>query len=235
MCKVYGYCRVSTKKQSIARQVENIKAMCADVEIYCEAYTGTKMDRPEWNKLMKRVKAGDTIIFDEISRMSRQADEGYATYKNLFDSGVRLVFLKERTLDTDNFKTVQQLALVGNEIADTFIEATNKVLMLIAEQQIHAAFEGAQHEVDFLHRRTADGMKTHHAGEKISKARTGRQFATKKGKAAKAEIKKYSRDFDGTLDDAACMKLAGISRNSFYKYKRELKAEDKAADATKPL
>lgn len=65
MC-VYGYCRISTKQ-----------------------------DRPEWNKLYKKAKAGDTIIFDSVSRMSRNADEGFCLYEELYNKGIELVFLKE--------------------------------------------------------------------------------------------------------------------------------------------
>ena len=225
MSKVYGYARISTAKQSITRQIDNIKEHDKDAEIYSEAFTGTKEadKRPEFSKLLKRVKAGDTIIFDEISRMSRNAEDGYKTYKELFDKGVNLIFLKERTLDTINFRQTQQLAFTGQQIADIYIEATNRVLMLLAEQQIKAAFESAEHEVDFLHKRTADGMKASHAGEKISASKTGKTIETKKAKEYKAIIRKSSKDFEGSLNDAELMKLTGLARNTFYKYKKELR------------
>ena len=89
--RVYGYARVSTKKQSIERQIDNIKAVYPDAVIITESYTGTKMDRPNWNKVYKNVHEGDTIVFDEVSRMSRNADEGFAVYKELYDRGVNLV------------------------------------------------------------------------------------------------------------------------------------------------
>lgn len=70
MC-IYGYCRISTKQQSIDRQIRNIKAEYDNAVIITEVNTGTKQDRPEWNKLYKKAKAGDTIVFDSVSRMSR--------------------------------------------------------------------------------------------------------------------------------------------------------------------
>ena len=66
----YGYCRISRPKQSIERQVRNIKTQYPDAVIVQEVFTRTRMDRREWQKLMKRVKTGDTIIFDSVSRMS---------------------------------------------------------------------------------------------------------------------------------------------------------------------
>ena len=102
--RVFGYCRISTPKQVIGRQIDNIKSKYPDAVIIEESFTGTKMDRPAWNKLYKQLHEGDTVIFDEVSRMSRNAEEGWETYKNLYGKGVNLVFLKEGMLNTDVFK-----------------------------------------------------------------------------------------------------------------------------------
>ena len=100
MCKRYGYVRISTVKQSIERQIRNIKDQYPDAFIVTDEYTGTKLDRPGWMKLYKTVKEGDTIIFDEVSRMSRDADEGFAVYEDLYRRGVNLVFIKEPHIST---------------------------------------------------------------------------------------------------------------------------------------
>ena len=91
----YGYCRISTAKQNIDRQVRNILSSYPDAKIVKETYTGTKFQgRKELNKILKRVQANDTIVFDSVSRMSRTADEGFQLYQKLYDKGVNLVFLK---------------------------------------------------------------------------------------------------------------------------------------------
>ena len=77
MGKIYGYARVSTKNQRLDRQIKNIEDYCKDKkieQIYHEKYTGTKMGRPQFQKLLAVVCTGDTIIFDSVSRMSRSAD-----------------------------------------------------------------------------------------------------------------------------------------------------------------
>lgn len=222
--RIYGYCRISTMKQSIKRQIDNIKAVYPDAVIIEEQYTGTKIERPEFNKLLKGLKEGDTIVFDEVSRMSRNAEEGFKTYKELYDKGVNLIFLKESTLNTDNFRTTQQIATVGNEIADMYIETTNKVLMILAETQIKKAFETAQHEVDFLHKRTSEGIAIAKLnGKQIGRA-TGSKVETKKAKAAKVRILELSKDFDGTNTDKDVMKILGLARGTYYKYKKELRS-----------
>ena len=99
--KTYAYLRISTKKQSIERQRTNIEKDFPEAIIFEEAFTGTSMNRKEWNKLLKVVKGGDTIVFDSVSRMSRNAEEGVKTYMELFDLGVNLVFLKEPHINTD--------------------------------------------------------------------------------------------------------------------------------------
>ncbi len=225
MQRIYGYARVSTMKQNIERQIENIKSKYPDAVIITESYTGTKMERPSWSKLYKQLREGDTIVFDEVSRMSRNAEEGFKTYKELYEMGVNLIFLKESTLNTENFRQTQQLASVGEEIADLYIETTNKVLMILAERQIKAAFETSQHEVDFLHKRTSEGVRRAQASGKQIGILKGQKLTTKKSIAMKAQILELSKDFNGHNTDAEVMKITGLARNTYYKYKRELKAE----------
>ena len=208
-------------KQSIQRQEDNIKAMYPDAVIVRESYTGTKMNRPEWNKVYKKVHEGDTIVFDEVSRMSRNADEGFAVYKELYDRGVNLVFLKESTLNTENFRQTAQIAMTGGDV-DCIIEGVNKFLMILAEKQIRAAFETAQHEVDFLHKRTSEGVRRAQLeGKQVGRAE-GKKITTKKSIEAKKKIadllEKGNKDYD-------IIKITGLARNTYYKYKRELKEE----------
>ena len=157
----YGYCRVSTQSQRIERQEANILKKYPQAVIYKEAFTGTKLQgRKELDKILRRVVPSDTIVFDEVSRMSRNAEEGFALYKELFYKSINLVFLKEPHINTTTYRDSLNngLEMTGNDIADIYIEATNRVLMILAEKQIRLAFEQAQKEVDYLHTRTREGM-----------------------------------------------------------------------------
>ena len=88
----YGYCRISTGKQNIERQVRNIQKAYPDAHIVREVFTGTKLQsRKELEKLLSQIKAGDRIIFDSESRMSRDAEEGFLLYEDLFQKGVERV------------------------------------------------------------------------------------------------------------------------------------------------
>lgn len=224
---VYGYARISTKKQSIERQVRNIKEAYPDAVILQEAYTGTKVQgRKELDKLLRTVKAGDVIVFDSVSRMSRNAAEGFALYEELFTKGVELVFLKERHIDTATYKKAltNGVQMTGTNV-DFILEGVNKYLLALAKEQIKLAFEQSEKEVQDLRQRTKEGLVTARLNGKQVGNEKGTKLTTKKSKAAKEIIRKRSRDFAGTLKDDEVMKLAGISRNTYYAYKKQLTAE----------
>ena len=222
----YGYCRISTLKPSIDRQVRNIRTAHPDAHILQEAYTGTSLDRPEWSKLQKVLKPGDTIVFDSVSRMSRNADEGYAAYEDLYQRGIELIFLKEPHISTATYKGIleKSVPMTGTNV-DFILEGINKYLLALAKEQIRLAFEQSQKEVDDLHQRTREGIMTAKLNGKQIGQVPGAKLVTKKSIAAKETIRKHSIDFGGTLSDPDLLKLTGLSRNTFYKYKRELRDE----------
>lgn len=221
----YGYCRVSTPTQNIERQVRNIVAAYPDAEIVKEIYTGTTFQgREKLEKLLKKVKRDDTIIFDSVSRMSRSADDGFALYEALFNRGVNLVFLKEPHISTETYKKAlaAKVGLTGDKV-DFILEGVNRYLMELAKEQIRLAFEQAQKEVDDLRQRTREGMVTAKMnGKQIGQAK-GAKLHTKKADAAKKAIQQYSKDFGGSLSDKDVMVFAKVSPNTYYKYKSELK------------
>lgn len=221
---IYGYCRISRAKQSIERQIRNIKAAYPEAVIIEEVFTRTRIDRKEWNKLTSKIKCGDTIVFDSVSRMSGNADEGFTAYEELYNSGVNLVFLKEPHINTDTYKQALQnnVALTGGTV-DYILEGVNKYLLALAKEQIKLAFEQSEKEVEDLHQRTREGLITAKLNGKQVGQKKGAKLTTKKSVAAKEVIVKHSKDFNGTLADVDVMKLTGLSRNTYYKYKGELK------------
>ena len=223
---IYGYARISRPTQNIERQIRNITEYEPKAKIITEAYTGTTQERPEWCRLLKRLKPDDTIIFDSVSRMSRNAEEGIEEYERLYNEGINLVFLKEHQIDTQTYRSAihQQIEMTGNEIADEFIKAINNVLMILARKQIYLSFKQAQKEVDDLHKRTSEGIKTAKLKGKQVGRPVGVSIVSQKSVTAKQIILQHSKDFGGTLNDPEVIKLIGnISRNTYYKYKKELK------------
>ena len=260
--KIYGYVRVSTLEQNKERQIQNIKREYDNAIIFTEEYTGKTMDRPVWSKLCPKLKKGDVVVFDEVSRMSRNAEEGFKVYQELFERGVNLIFLKEPYINTDVFSGQIQRATVqtGKDYLDQGLKI---ILMGVAEEQIKIAFEQSQAETDLRSQRAKEGIaeaKKKNEELKILYPETymerpeysqiGREkedkLTVKKAEPIKELIRKYSRDFDGTLSDMELLGVlstktvkipnkkrsgkveereisAKLSRNTLYKYKKEMR------------
>ena len=211
MQMVYGYCRISTPTQNIDRQKRNILDRYPKAKLFCEAYTGTTTDRPEWCKLKAILKKGDTVVFDEISRMSRNADEGIKLYMELYDKGIELVFLKEPQCNTATYSET-------------------------LKNRIELAFQSAENELKRLKERTREGIETARLNGKQIGRKTGAKITTKRSEEVKQIIKAKSKDFSGNMNDVEVIayvkgitKGGKFSRNSYYKYKAELKAEQEQA------
>lgn len=245
---IYGYCRISRKSQNIERQVRNILKAYPSAHIVKEVFTGTRIQgRRELDKLLRKLKSGDTVVFDSASRMSRNSSEAMELYEDLFLKNIQLIFLKEPHINTDVYKRalenrIQVSLNTGNSATDTLvqnvIEALNQYSIDLAKDQIKIVFDQAQKEVDDLHQRTAEGLVTAKLNGKRIGQPKGSTFETKKSIAAKKDIRKLSSDFNGSLKDIEVIKYIRISRNTYYKYKRELRKEDagvKDSEAEKSL
>lgn len=235
MGRIYGYCRVSSKKQNIERQVRNILAVYPTAIIVKEVFTRTSFyGRKEWDKLMRIIKPGDKIVFDSVSRMSGNADEGCEIYEVLYNKEVILEFLQEPDVNTEVFRRAleNQISIhmsTGNDATDHFInaiiEALNQYTIALAKQQVRIKFEQSEKEVMDLRQRTKEGIETSRLNGSQIGHPVGTKLVVKKAVNAKKLIKQHSKDFDGMLDDMMCMKIAEVSRNSFYKYKKEMREE----------
>ena len=223
----YGYCRISTKKQSLERQIQNIQSAFPNADIRCEEYTGTKLEgRKVLDTILKLIKSGDKIIFDSVSRMSRNAEEGYTLYQELYNKGIELIFLKEPYINTSTYKSSleKSVPMTGTSV-DFILDGVNKYLMLLAQEQIKIAFNQSEKEVKDLRKRTSEGVRIAKVNGKQVGAIQGKKLVTKKSIQCKKKILELSRSFKGTNSDEEVMKILGISRNTYYKYKKEIANE----------
>lgn len=238
---IYGYCRISTKRQSLQRQIDNIKKYGEekniDIDIYEEIFTGTKTEeRKVYQNLKKKIKFGDTLIFDSVSRMSRNTDDGVQEYFELMEKGINLIFLKERYIDTDVYK--EQLERNDNiqvndiDLNETIMRGIREYLKRLAIKQIRIAFEQSEKEVLDLRVRTEEALKPRTLkelrkvdinAENILGRKRGIKIETKKAREMKEKIKKLSKSFGGSLKDVEVIELLKINRNTYFKYKKELK------------
>lgn len=233
MCKIFGYCRVSTAQQKLQRQIENAKSFNNDIIIIKEKQSAKDIEnRTEFKKLLSKVKSGDSVVFDEVSRMSRNAEEGYNLYMELYEKGIDLIFLKERHIDTEEFKRRTQRHIERITTQDNKIDnLINGILDLVEEfekenlkDNIRIAFERAEQERLLMIQRIKNGKE-------VSDNTQGRPVGSKnktteKESKIKQTIKELSKDFQGTLTDEKIIKeYLKVARNTYYKYKKELKEE----------
>ncbi len=178
------------------------------------------------DKLLKHIRKGDTVKYDSVSRMSRNADEGFSMYEKLFHEEINLIFLKEPHINTDVYKKALKSAvrMTGTSV-DLILEGVNKYLMALAKEQIRLAFSQAEKEVKDLHQRTKEGIETARLNGKQIGQKKGAKLVTKKSVLAKEKIRHYNKSFGGPLTNEDTWKLAGICKTSFYKYKKELEEE----------
>lgn len=100
---VYGYARVSTKGQAkdgngIEAQMDALSSAGA-MKIYKEAFTGTTTNRPEFEKLLEKLKKGDTLIVTKLDRIARSASEGSQLIQGLLDKGISVNVLNMGKMD----------------------------------------------------------------------------------------------------------------------------------------
>lgn len=127
---VYGYARVSTNKQakdgnSLEDQRIALKNNGAEV-IFEETYSGTTVDRPEFNRLMKEIKSGDKLIVTKLDRLARTAIDGGTIVRDLHDRGVVIQILNIGVADNTpmgKFMVMMLLAFAEFE-RDMIVERT---------------------------------------------------------------------------------------------------------------
>ena len=140
----YFYLRISTKesndKQSFVRQEKSLKAYAqANDMIYSERYvykddmSGSTFNRKEWLELESNLNENDTIIFKEISRFTRQAEQGYKKYMELMNKGINLVFVDNPTVSTEYIKQLTSIANSQQLVDKTALESTIKLVKRIKQ------------------------------------------------------------------------------------------------------
>ena len=236
---VVGYARVSTPKQSLRRQIENLKAAYPNIIVVSEVFTGSTDNRPKWKKLMRQCRAGNIskLVFDEVSRFSRNAQEAIVEYKELYSLGIELEFLKEPHINSKIYRdaserkieiTTDSMDSETAQLINTVIGGLNDYLLSVAEKQIFLAFDHAQKERELLSKRTSEGLKQAKLmGSKVGR-QPGQKLVTKKQKRAKRIIRNHYELFGGELTATQCFTLAQITKSTFYRYLDEMREEDRA-------
>lgn len=129
---IYGYIRVSTVKQANeGNSLEGQEKLLMDngvskENIYQDTYTGTKADRPEFNKLLDVLKEGDTLVVTKLDRFARSMIEGSKIVNELIDRGVKVNVLNIGVMDnTPSSKLIRNIFFSFAEFErDMIVERT---------------------------------------------------------------------------------------------------------------
>ncbi|MCR4654921.1 MAG: recombinase family protein, partial [Lachnospiraceae bacterium] len=141
-----------------------------------------------------------------------------------YEKGIQLVFLKEHYIDTEVYaeNMRDRIEFQGTD-EDEIFKGLNNYFRKLAARQIRIAFDQAEKEVQDLRQRTREGIETARLNGKQIGQRSGSKLHVKKEAPAKEYILRLSKSFNGSLSDVEVMKVVGLSRNTYYKYKRELR------------
>lgn len=111
----YGYARVSTRHQDLEGQMRQLEEEHCD-RIYFEKITGTKNDRPEFQKLLQEIQTGDTLVVTKLDRFARSTQNALNTIKFLFEKGVKINVLNLGVIE--NTSTGRLIFTIFSAFAD---------------------------------------------------------------------------------------------------------------------
>lgn len=216
MCKTFAYMRISTKeergKQKFTRQEQAIERWCkendteiTDRRIYKDDASGKSFDRKAWKELESDIQTGDTIVFKDICRFTREYEKGYQKYMELLNKGINLVFIDNPTIGTEYIKNMIGIAeKQENRIAKKSLKDTIELLILVE-------LDRAEKEREITVKRIKDGIK---ASEKKSGRKEGQ--LDKMTPELEADIRNFITD--RSIKQVDLMKKYNISRNTLKKY-----------------
>lgn len=221
MGNFYSYMRISTEEerglQRFTRQENALQRYAKENDIeylieFKEDKSGKNFtDRKQWQRLEKVIQPGDTIVFKDICRFTRQAEAGYEKYMYLLDKGIELIFIDNQTVSTPYIKQLLNVARKQNLIAKTSLESTVKLLLIVE-------LDRAEQERETIRRRITDGIAA-------SSKKSGRPV----GKLDKLsdDLKEDIQSFlnDRSIKQVDLMKKHNISRNTLKKYIALAKAD----------
>jgi len=211
----YFYQRISTKessdKQSFKRQDKSLERYAKEKKlsyneryIYKDDMSGSTFNRPQWLELEGNLKKGDTIVFKEISRFTRQAEEGYRKYMELMNNDINLVFIDNPTVSTNYIKQLMNIADQQQLVAKTALEGTIKLLLIVELDRV-------QQEREIIARRIKQGIND---SDKIQGRKKGQ--LDKLSDELRTDVIAYLND--RSIKQVSVMKKHNISRNTLKKY-----------------
>lgn len=214
MGNIFSYARISTqeerKLQTFARQDTALERYAKENKIeftmqFKEDTSGKSFEtRKQWQALESIVQSGDMIIFKDISRFTREAENGYEKYMELMQKSVELIFLDNLAVSTPYIKNLINVSQEQNLVVKTALESVIKLLLIVELDRV-------EQERKTLIKRIKDGIE---ASEKKSGRPLGK--LDKMTQELNKDINEYLND--RSIKQVELMKKHNISRNTLKKY-----------------
>lgn len=200
MATTYGYVRVSSQDQNEDRQLIALREKLVDPkQTFIDKQSGKDFDRPQYKKMLKKLKAGDLLYVLSIDRLGRNYEEIQRQWRTLTkDIGIDICVIDMPLLDTRNGKD-----LMGTFIADLVLQILSFV---------------AQSERENIKKRQAEG---------IAAARARGVHLGRPSKETPDDFAQIVKDWEsGKILFEEALKRSGLTETTFYRRRRELKRTD---------
>lgn len=227
MGNYYSYKRISTdtERQNFNRQIKSLEKYATDHNIeYVVEFTEEKSaknfsDRPQFLKLDKILQSGDTVVFKDLSRFTREAENGYKKYMDWMNRGINMVFLDNPTVSTDYIRQMMQTASEQDIVTKTAMESIIKLLIIVE-------LDRGEKQRLYISKSIKDGIA---ASNKKSGRKAGQ--LDKMTDELKSDIDYYLNNRNVTQIEL--MNRHNISRNTLKKYISYIEAMKGATNGEK--
>ena len=212
MGNYYSYKRISTdsERQNFNRQIKSLERYAAEHKIeYLIDFTEEKSaknftDRPQFQKLDKLLQSGDTVVFKDISRFTREAENGYKKYMEWLERDINIIFIDNPTISSNYIKHMTSIAQEQDIVTKTAMEGVIKLLLIVE-------LDRAEQQRRYISKAITDGIA---ASDKKSGRKLGQ--IDKMTEELKNDIMLYLSDRH--ITQIELMKKHEISRNTLKKY-----------------
>lgn len=212
MGNYYSYKRISTdtERQNFNRQIKSLERYATEHNIeYLLEFTEEKSaksfdDRPHFKKLDKLLRAGDTVVFKDLSRFTREVENGYIKYMEWLNRDINMVFIDNPTVSTDYIRQMMQTASEQDIVTRTAMESIIKLLIIVE-------LDRGEKQRQYISKAIKDGIAA-------SKKKSGRKKGSFDKLTNELEIDILRYLCDRSFTQIELMNKYNISRNTLKRY-----------------
>ncbi|MBQ9155766.1 MAG: recombinase family protein [Eubacterium sp.] len=230
MAKEFGYCSSGCTRPQFEKQIDNINSRYPNAILIKEIYSKTVSDRTELNKLLSQLEKDDVLVVNSVDRLSRNPEKVISYYKTLAEKGVKLIFINQPYMNTEIYISAYEDTVSKAPEADKAL--VFKSLLHLLTDQVNRILEKSWEDLQQHRVQMRESYNQAMAEKKQTGKAAGKRYESRKSFMVKELIKRYNQNYNGSMNDVATMEqirneMGTISRNTYYKYKKEL-AEEQA-------